>query len=96
MSTAPEHEPGTVDVVSVERLRLPGVVIVLAVLAVILLGLGSINFWATEPRGYFENAATQAAVGTAMVLAGTILLVGALVLVGVRAIAQQQLELLRR
>jgi hypothetical protein len=95
VTSAPDSEPRTADVLT-DRVRLPRVAVVMAVPALILIGLGSINFWATEPRGYFQNAATQAAVGMGMVLAGALFLVGALVIIGVRAIAQQQLDLLRR
>ena len=77
------------------RLRLPGFVVALYVLSPILLLLGAVNFLATEPRDYLERAATQATVGIVMFLVGLALLLAALVLTGVRSIAQQQLDLLR-
>lgn len=74
--------------------RLPGIATALLVLSPFFLVLGAVNFLATGPRGYFDNAPTQAMVGVVIFGAGVGLLLAGLVLVGVRTIAQRQVDLL--
>jgi hypothetical protein len=77
------------------RLRLPAFATVLLAISPLLLLLGAVNFLATGPRGYFDNAPTQAAVGLAIFGVGIAFLLAGLVLVGMRMIAQQQLDVIR-
>ena len=76
-------------------MRLPGVATALLTIAPVLLFFGAVHFMATGPRGYLDNAQNQAVVGLVIFGVGVGFLLAGLVLVGVRAIAQQQLDLLR-
>ena len=76
-------------------MRLPGVATALLVISPVFLFFGGVHFMATGPRGYFENAQNQAVVGLVIFGVGVGFLLAGLVLVGVRTIAQQQLDLLR-
>lgn len=77
------------------RVRLPGVATALLVVSPVFLFFGGVHFMATGPRGYFDNAQNQAVVGLVIFGLGVGFLLAGLVLVGVRAIAQHQLDLLR-
>lgn len=77
------------------RVRLPGLATALFVIAPVFLFFGGVHFMATGPRGYFDNAQNQAVVGLVIFGLGVGFLLAGLVLVGVRTIAQQQLDLLR-
>jgi hypothetical protein len=70
------------------------VAIALFVVAVVLLLLGTLTILGTSSRSFFENAPTQASLGMIFVLVGAASLIGALVLVGVRSVAQQHIDLL--
>ncbi|GMA36147.1 hypothetical protein [Demequina litorisediminis] len=71
------------------RIRFPGVGIALVAVAVVLLPIGVLTLLGTSSRGFFENAPTQASIGALMILIGAVALIGAAVIAGVRAIAQQ-------
>lgn len=74
------------------RIRLSPVATVLFVLSAPLLLFGFLTLFATEPRSYFVHAVNQASFGALMLITGVLLLIGALVLVGVRSAAQQLLN----
>ncbi|MCB7135150.1 hypothetical protein [Cellulosimicrobium marinum] len=78
---APDHAP--------TRLPLPRVGTFLLVVGAVLLVFGGFVFLATADRETDVKA-----VGYAMHLAGVAMLVGGLVVVGVRAVAQRHLEVL--
>lgn len=84
-----------VAVESSPRVRLPGVATALLTIAPVFLFFGAVHFMATGPRGYLDNAQNQAVMGLVIFGVGVGFLLAGLVLVGVRAIAQQQLDLLR-
>lgn len=77
------------------QVRLPGIAIGLFILSPVLMLLGWLIVMGSSYADYFERAATQATLGTVIFFTGVLLLVAALVLEGVRGIAQRQLELLR-
>lgn len=76
------------------RVRLPGIAVGLFVVAVILIVVGLLTLYGTSSRSFFENAPTQASLGAIMLLVGAGALLGGLVLVGVRAMLQQHVDLL--
>lgn len=76
------------------QIRLPGVAGWLLGLSPLLLLIGVFTAFSTGSRGYFERAATQTTVGTVMILVGIAFLLTGFVLVGIRAVAQQQLNFL--
>ncbi len=78
------------------RIGLPGIAAILFTLSPIMLLLGWMVLMGTSSRGFFSGAPFQATLGTMIILVGAIALLSALVLVGVRVIAQQQLDLLLR
>lgn len=80
----------------VARIRLPGVAVALFVVSVLLIVVGALTLLGTSSRSFFENAPTQASIGALMLIAGALTLVGGFVLVGVRSIAQQQVDALAR
>lgn len=77
------------------QVRLPGIAIGLFVISPVLMIAGWVIVMGTSYADYFERAATQATLGTVIFSTGVLFLVAALILEGVRAIAQRQLELLR-
>ena len=77
-------------------IRFPGVATALLSLSPFLLLFGWLTVMGTGSRGYFDRAPTQAMLGSGMILIGVMTLVAALTLVGVRAIAQQQIDILRQ
>jgi hypothetical protein len=66
------------------------------ILGLPLLIMGTIAFSGISVEGYAERAAALAVVGLLMLFAGSLLVLSAFVLVGVRAIAQQHLDILLR
>lgn len=80
----------------VARIRLPGVAVALFVASVLLIVVGALTLLGTSSRSFFENAPTQASTGALLLITGVLALVGGLVLVGVRSIAQQQVDALAR
>ncbi|SDB93879.1 hypothetical protein SAMN05216410_1060 [Sanguibacter gelidistatuariae] len=76
------------------RIRLPGVATGLFVVSPVLLLFGWQILMGTSSRRFFDGAPFQASLGTVMLLVGVASLLTALVLVGVRAVAQQQVDVL--
>lgn len=77
-------------------IRFPRVATALLSLSPFLLLFGWLTVMGTGSRGYFDRAPTQAMLGSGMLLIGVMALLAALTLVGVRAIAQQQIDILRQ
>ncbi|WP_416443405.1 hypothetical protein AB3K78_11635 [Leucobacter sp. HNU] len=90
MTHAPDHAP------TAPRILLPGIVPTLGFVAPILLLLGWLIFGGTSGRSYFEGEPFQATLGVVVFLTGVGSLLAVLVLVGIRAMLQQQLDLAPR
>lgn len=91
-NTSPTPAPAPTDS---PQVRLPGIAIGMFIVAPVLMLLGWLIVMGSGYADYFERAATQATLGTVVFFTGVVLLVAALVLEGVRGIAQRQLDLLR-
>lgn len=74
------------------QIRLPRIATGLFIVSPILLFIGFMTAFSTQSRDYFERAVNQTTVGTVMLVVGIACLLTALVLVGIRAIAQQHLD----
>lgn len=88
------HEsPQTPAPRSTARILLPGIVPTLSFIAPILLLLGWMIFGGTTSRNFFEGSPFQATLGIVVFLTGVMALLTVLVLVGVRSMLQQHLDL---
>ncbi|SJM52172.1 hypothetical protein FM112_02430 [Gulosibacter sp. 10] len=66
----------------------------LFVVSPFLLLIGGITVLSTVSRDYFERAMTQCMVGSGMLMLGVAALMTAIVLAGMRTMAQQQLNIM--
>ena len=87
-----EADPNYAPPQRVSRIRLPGIATALLALSPFLLFLGFLIFVGSSTRGYFERAPFQATLGIVVFLTGVLFLTSALVLAGVRSIAQRHLD----
>jgi len=87
-----ESDPKYAPPPRVSRIRLPGIATALLALSPFLLFLGFLIFVGSSTRGYFERAPFQATLGIVVFLTGVLFLTSALVLAGVRSIAQRHLD----
>lgn len=86
----PQNASGSVS----PRIGLPGIAAIFFTLTPILLILGWMIFMGTSSRDFFSGAPFQAMLGTFLILIGLLCLFSALLLVGVRVITQQHLNVL--
>ena len=89
-----ESDPKYAPPQRVSRIRLPGIATAMLALSPFLLFLGFLIFMGSSTRGYFERAPFQATLGIVVFLTGVLFLTSALVLAGVRTIAQRHIEVL--
>lgn len=75
------------------QIRLPRIATGLFVVSPLLLFVGVMTAFSTAPREHFERAVNQTTLGTVMIVVALMGLLTACVLAGMRAIAQQQLDL---
>ena len=90
MTHAPVPEP---TAPTTPRILLPGIVPILSIVSPLLLLLGWMIFGGTASRRFFEGAPFQATLGVVVFLTGVGALLAVLVLVGIRTMLQQQLDL---
>ena len=78
------------------RIPLPGLAVALFCIAPVLMLVGGLTLLGTASRGFFERAPEQASLGAVMLGLGVAFALMAVLLVGVRSIAQQHLDAVLR
>lgn len=91
MTNAPHHPAPDQQT---PHVGLPGIATALFIVSPLTVLLGGLIVLGASYADYFERSPNQAALGTVVLLIGVILLATAIVLAGVRSIAQRQLNIL--